>query len=100
MIVGSRGANSNGLTANGGACIVFGKASGFTASIKLAELSAIDGLTINGLQSGDGLGHSVSDVGDINNDGFADVIVGVPFGDGGTANSGTAYVIFGHNLLA
>lgn len=100
LIFGSRGANSNGLTANGGAYIVFGKASGFTASIKLAELSATDGLTINGLQSGDGLGHSVSDVGDINNDGFADVIVGVPFGDGSTVNSGTAYVIFGHNLLA
>jgi len=100
LIVGSLGADSNGLTANGGAYIVFGKASGFTASIKLAELSVTDGLTMNGLQSGDGLGHSVSDAGDINNDGFADVIVGVPFGDGSTVNSGTAYVIFGHNLLA
>lgn len=100
LIVGSLGADSSGLTANGGAYIVFGKASGFTASIKLAELSAADGLTINGLQSGDGLGQAVSDAGDINNDGFADVIVGVPFGDGNTVNSGTAYIIFGHNLVA
>ena len=45
--------------------------------------------------SNDALGFSVSTAGDVNGDGFADVIVGAPLNDAGGANAGRAYVYFG-----
>lgn len=41
------------------------------------------------------LGHSVSDAGDVNNDGYGDVIVGAPGTDLSFENAGQAYVYFG-----
>jgi hypothetical protein len=45
--------------------------------------------------AGDNLGNLVSDAGDVNGDGYADVIVGAPLNDAGGANAGRAYVYFG-----
>lgn len=96
VIIGSYGADANGV--DSGACyVVFGKASGFDASINLTELSASTGLIINGIAETDGLGRAVNGAGDINDDGFDDLIIGAPFGDGAVFNSGTAYVLFGHS---
>lgn len=44
----------------------------------------------------DGLGRAVNSTGDINDDGFDDLIIVTPFGDGAVLNSGNAYVLFGH----
>jgi len=41
------------------------------------------------------LGYSVSCAGDVNGDGYDDVIVGVPFNDAGGADAGSAYIYFG-----
>ena len=38
---------------------------------------------------------SVSSAGDVNGDGFDDLIVGAPNGDDGGTNAGEAYVVFG-----
>ena len=79
---------------NGSAYVIFGKAGGF-ADIDLATLSAADGFSINGEANGDGLGRYISAAGDVNGDGFDDLIVGANRnGDGGNI-SGAAYVIFG-----
>ncbi|MDR2155996.1 MAG: integrin alpha, partial [Burkholderiaceae bacterium] len=40
-------------------------------------------------------GWSVAGAGDINKDGYDDLIVGAPYGDDGGGNAGEAYVIFG-----
>ncbi|NNJ84681.1 MAG: hypothetical protein HKP13_07075, partial [Gammaproteobacteria bacterium] len=45
--------------------------------------------------SGDELGYSVSGAGDVNNDGFDDVIIGAPFDNPNGADSGSAYVYSG-----
>lgn len=96
VIIGSYGADANGV--DSGACyVLFGKASGFDASINLTELGASAGLIINGVAATDGLGRAVNGAGDINDDGFDDLIIGAPFGDGAVFNSGTAYVLFGHS---
>ena len=44
---------------------------------------------------GDALGWSVSSAGDVNNDGYTDVIIGAPLSDTVGINSGLAYVISG-----
>ena len=99
VIVGSYAADANGID-SGSAYVVFGKASGFSASLNLSNLNSTDGFSLSGLAAGNSLGKAVSSVGDINNDGFDDLIVGAPFATGGTFNSGVGYVIFGHSLAS
>ena len=52
-------------------------------------------VTLNGELFGDGFANSVSTAGDINGDGYSDVIVGAHGNDAGGSNSGRAYIYFG-----
>jgi hypothetical protein len=76
--------------------VIFGKETGSGASIDLATLSATDGFTIYGADADNSFGDGVSSAGDVNGDGFDDVIVGAVRGtsEGGT-RTGESYVIFG-----
>jgi len=51
--------------------------------------------TFTGEAAGDEFGRSVSGAGDVNNDGYADLIVGAPFNDVGGTDAGRAYVYSG-----
>ena len=100
MIVGARFADPEGRTDAGEAYVVFGKADGFGFTdtngrevIDLASLNAETGFRIFGADSLDFLGQSVSSAGDINGDGFDDLIVGA--NNAGDDESGEAYVIYG-----
>jgi hypothetical protein len=94
LIVGAtNGANPNGPL-SGVSYVVFGHAGGFAADLQLAALDG-DGFQIDGEAPGDEAGSSVASAGDINGDGFDDVIVGAPFADLTGTDSGTAYVVFG-----
>jgi len=59
------------------------------------QSDAISERILNGLTAGDYLGSSVSGAGDVNGDGYEDVIVGAPLSDYTGANSGRAYIYFG-----
>ena len=84
----------------GEAYVVFGKASGFGSDvggrqvIDLASLSAGDGFIIQGDEAADLAGYGVSAAGDINGDGYGDVMVGAVFG-GADYGPGETYVVFG-----
>ncbi|MCI0362308.1 MAG: integrin alpha [Phycisphaerales bacterium] len=65
---------------------------------KVMVFSGFDGSFLwefEGEAAGDRLGHSVGCAGDVNEDGFDDVIVGAPFNDTGGTSKGRAYVLNG-----
>ncbi len=101
LIVGAQSANDGGTDA-GEAYVVFGRAGPFGSLdgtsrrvIDLTRLSETDGFIIQGDAVGDRAGWSVSGAGDVNGDGYADLIVGALYGDDGGENAGEAYVVFG-----
>lgn len=56
-------------------------------------------MVLTGVAAGDGLGNRVAGLGDVNGDGFDDVIVGAPYNDAGGAETGRAYVHYGAATL-
>jgi hypothetical protein len=59
-------------------------------------LAGLDGFRFDGLTLNDGLGFSVASAGDVNGDGFDDVIIGAYQADRSASNAGASYVVFGH----
>jgi hypothetical protein len=71
-----------------------------STDIDLAALdrNGISALTVQGAEASDNLGSSVSTAGDVNGDGYADVIVGALYADpNDRLNAGAAYVFFGYS---
>lgn len=99
IIVGASGVNTNGADA-GAAYIIFGRVGGALTPIDIATLGAADGIIINGADAGDNIGKSVSSAGDVNGDGFEDVIIGGDGIDTAGGNTGGAFVIFGTSSTA
>ena len=98
LIIGAIGADPDGDSNAGESYVVFGSNSGFSASLDLGNLNGSNGFTIKGVDAGDQSGWSVSNAGDLNNDGIDDLIIGAKFADaGGDSNAGEAYVVFGAN---
>ena len=81
---------------SGDVYVVFGAASRIAANVDLETLDGTNGFRIEGKRDDEPFGTAVSGAGDINGDGFADVIVGAPQSDVRGYNSGTSYVVFGH----
>ncbi len=99
VVVAAPGANVRG-SPDGSAFVVFGRAGGFAASLALGALTGANGFRINGAAVSDFFGQRPSSAGDVNGDGFGDLIVGAPGADANGANSGAAYVIFGRTNFA
>ena len=94
LIVGAHNADPNDNSAAGESSVVFGKADGI--AVNLSDIVAgTGGFVINGIDADDYSGRSVSGAGDVNGDGFDDLIVGVYGDDPNGDNSGSANVIFG-----
>ncbi|MDX2307345.1 MAG: FG-GAP-like repeat-containing protein, partial [Hyphomicrobium sp.] len=95
LIVGARFADPNGSN-SGASYVVFGKASGFAADLNLNALDGANGFQIHGEIVSDYSGRSVASAGDVNGDGFDDIVVGASDADPNGSQSGASYVIFGH----
>lgn len=87
MVIGADGADPH-FSRSGSSYVVFGRASGFVAAMDLSLLDGSNGFRLDGSKKFEGSGRSVSSAGDINGDGFAEVIIGAP-------RIGLSYVVFG-----
>ncbi|MGV8712933.1 MAG: integrin alpha, partial [Nitrosomonas sp.] len=94
VIVGASGADTNGMD-SGSSYVIFGKASGFTATMDLSKLDGTNGFRLDGTNNYSLSGSSVSGAGDINGDGFDELLVGEPFSGANGNSSGANYIIFG-----
>ncbi|MDP3278009.1 MAG: FG-GAP-like repeat-containing protein [Deltaproteobacteria bacterium] len=86
LVVGADGASPGGRYQAGTVSVFAGSAMGIRATV----VSLIEGAdaTTN-------LGGSVASAGDVNGDGYADIVVGVPRSSGGGGSGGTASVFIG-----
>ncbi|MEQ8318574.1 MAG: integrin alpha [Phycisphaerales bacterium] len=110
-IIGAPRAGERYVRTNAGASyVVFGRGDGaFDPAVRLADLDGDTGFVVPGLDKGDNNGDAVSSAGDINGDGFDDVLIGVRGGGEGTYGGGgyypyyyccpgEAYVIYGRDV--
>ena len=102
MLIGAAFADAQGNTKSGAGDIyvIFGSTSTL-ATIDLATLGQIGmpaGITIFGAEAGDSTGTHLESAGDVNGDGFDDLIVGAYLADGLgnlTQSAGDTYLLFG-----
>jgi len=78
---------------SGAAFIVFGR-SQFDADIDLSAIDGTNGLRLHAAASS-WFGIAAGAAGDVNGDGFDDIMVGALFDDGGGYNAGAVYLIYG-----
>jgi hypothetical protein len=88
VIVGAH-YNDAGGTEAGRAYIYFGGAS----------MDNTPDVTMTGQATGDYFGYSVSTAGDVNGNGYADVIVGAYYNDAGGSDAGRAYIYYGSGSM-
>ncbi len=98
LIIGAPGVNGGGISNTGGAFVVFGNSSGLPATFNLASVNGTNGFRIEGAALDDGAGIAVSHAGDVNGDGFDDLLLGAPgVNANGNPDAGAAYVVYGSN---
>ncbi len=94
FIVSATYADPHGHPRAGESYVVFGTANG-PASLRADQLDGSNGFVIRGDGYGDHSGSTVASAGDLNGDGFDDLIVSI---DWNVDQPGTSYVVFGKGL--
>jgi hypothetical protein len=89
VIVGAD-AYDAGQADEGAAFIFHGGPAGIPDAIPISAVTQLESNQVAGL-----LGQSVASAGDVNGDGYADVIVGAPFYDNGQSEEGAAFIFLG-----
>ena len=72
-----------------------------SGTISLSDVGgAVDGATFNGIADHDRSGRSVSSAGDVNGDGFDDLLIGAYYADAGGSYRGESYLIYGQSAIS
>ena len=98
VLLGARGSDNNGRPNSGSGYVVFGTRN--PQSLDLSATAAGRFARIDGAGVSDQLGARVSDAGDANGDGLADLVLSAPAYDpggatGGRTDAGAVFVVFG-----
>ncbi|MEM7155850.1 MAG: Ig-like domain-containing protein [Myxococcota bacterium] len=97
--IGAPLASSATMFASGRGYVVLGRPDfDLTPSVALEDIAAgVGGFALDGEISFDSAGHSVGAAGDVNRDGYPDIVIGAF--NGGPAAEGRAYVIYGGDFI-
>jgi hypothetical protein len=88
FVVGAPSADVGLAGARGAVYLILGSASPASANLADADVVWLG-------EDGDLAGISVAGLGDFDGDGFSDLVIGAPFADGETIDSGSAYLLLG-----
>ena len=100
LLIGAYQADPSGLSNAGETYLVFGRSNGFPATVSLTNtwLDGSNGITLAGSGANYLSGYSVSSAGDVNGDGYADLLIGAYRArPAGLNSAGETYLIFGNN---
>lgn len=95
IVIGARGSSKTGSPNSGAVYVVFGTSTGLPSQIPVSALNGTNGFQIVGGFQADNAGASVDFAGDVNGDGFDDLLIGAPGSDASATNAGSVYVLFG-----
>jgi hypothetical protein len=101
VVIGALTGRNRSGDITGTAYVFYGHTGVFGADFSAADLNGGNGFVMNGVTEDDRFGEALASAGDINNDGFDDIVIGAPNSSASGINgSGHAYVIFGHDNTA
>ncbi len=90
ILIGASLNDEGGVNA-GQTYLILGRASGWSMGTDLSNANA----SFLGEREGDLSGHSIAGAGDVNGDGYDDILIGAPYNDDGGINAGQTYLILG-----
>jgi len=78
---------------SGRSYVIFGSDQGLPNPFQLASLDGSNGFALQGFETNERSGFSVAGTGDVNGDGFDDLLIGAPYAD--DTVSGRVYLVYG-----
>ena len=101
LLIGASRAGPNNVLSAGASYVVFGRNTAqtgpFPATLELSILDGTNGFRLNGVLAGGESGFALSSAGDVNGDGFADLLIGAYRAGPNGERSGASYVVFGRD---
>ena len=98
FLIGADSASPGGSNQSGRAYLVYGGVQNHQGLLNLSSLNGLNGFTLNGEQADSYAGYSVSTAGDVNKDGFSDLLISAWRSSvNGYTAAGCNYIIFGHS---
>lgn len=90
LLIGAYGYQPSGRGTAGGVYAIYFNGTRITANINVEALSSSQGFVIPGTANTDQFGYAMDNAGDVNGDGWDDVIISAPYASG----TGKAYLIY------